>query len=72
MKTFLEFKDYTTATDINPNYITPKMLQYRLQKIMDEYVAGVSTWYKTWVTTSYPPSPFATIVESKVSRSMTK
>jgi len=47
VRTFLEHKDYTTAIDINPHYITPKMLQFRLQKIMDEYVAGTSTWYKT-------------------------
>jgi len=47
VRTFLEFKDYTTAIDVNPNYITPKMLQFRLQKIMDEYVAGVATYYKT-------------------------
>ena len=46
-RTFLEFKDYTTAIDVNPNYITPKMLQFRLQKIMDEYVAGVATYYNT-------------------------
>ena len=45
--TFLKYKDYTTAIDINPYYITPKMLQFRLQKIMDEYVAGISTWYQT-------------------------
>ncbi len=45
--TFLEHKDYTTAIDINPHYITPKMFQFRLQKIMDEYVAGVGTWYQT-------------------------
>jgi adenylylsulfate reductase subunit A len=32
---------------VNPNYITPKMLQFRLQKIMDEYVAGVATYYTT-------------------------
>ena len=32
---------------MNPNYITPKMLQFRLQKIMDEYVAGVATYYTT-------------------------
>jgi adenylylsulfate reductase subunit A len=44
---FLEHKDYTTAIDINPHYITPKMLQFRLQKIMDEYVAGVATYYTT-------------------------
>jgi adenylylsulfate reductase subunit A len=45
--TYLEHKDYSTAIDINPNYITPKMLQFRLQKIMDEYVAGVATYYNT-------------------------
>lgn len=47
VRTFLEHKDYTTAIDINPHYITPKMLQFRLQKIMDEYCAGVATWYQT-------------------------
>ncbi len=47
VRTFLAFKDYTTAIDVNPHYITPKMLQLRLQKIMDEYCAGVSTWYQT-------------------------
>ena len=45
--TFLEHKDYTTAIDVNPHYITPKMFQFRLQKVMDEYVAGVGTWYQT-------------------------
>ena len=47
VRNFLQFKDYTTAIDVNPNYITPKMLQFRLQKIMDEYVAGVATYYQT-------------------------
>jgi len=47
VKTFLAHKDYSTAIDINPHYITPKMLQFRLQKIMDEYVAGVATYYTT-------------------------
>ncbi|MBK1640297.1 adenylyl-sulfate reductase subunit alpha [Chromatium okenii] len=47
VRNFLESKDYTTAIDVNPNYITPKMLQFRLQKVMDEYVAGVSTMYQT-------------------------
>jgi len=47
VRNFLEFKDYSTAIDVNPNYITPKMLQFRLQKIMDEYVAGVATYYVT-------------------------
>ena len=47
VRNFLEHKDYTTAIDVNPHYITPKMLQMRLQKIMDEYVAGVATYYNT-------------------------
>jgi adenylylsulfate reductase subunit A len=47
VRTYLEHKDYTTAIDVNPHYITPKMLQFRLQKIMDEYVGGVATWYQT-------------------------
>jgi adenylylsulfate reductase, subunit A len=47
VKTYLQYKDYTTAIDVNPHYITPKMLQFRLQKIMDEYVGGTSTFYQT-------------------------
>ncbi|MCW8932421.1 MAG: adenylyl-sulfate reductase subunit alpha [Gammaproteobacteria bacterium] len=47
VRTYLEHKDYSTAIDVNPNYITPKMLQFRLQKMMDEYVAGVATMYQT-------------------------
>ena len=47
VRTFLAHKDYTTAIDINPHYISPKMLQFRLQKIMDEYVAGCATYYNT-------------------------
>ena len=47
VKNFFDHKDYTTAIDINPHYITPKMFQFRLQKVMDEYVAGVSTMYQT-------------------------
>ena len=47
VRNFLEHKDDTTAIDVNPHYITPRMLQFRLQKIMDEYVAGVATYYRT-------------------------
>ena len=47
VRTFLEHKDNTTAIDMNPHYITPKMVQMRLQKMMDEYVAGTSTYYNT-------------------------
>jgi adenylylsulfate reductase subunit A len=42
-----KYKVYTTAPEINPNYIKPDMYQKRLMKIMDEYVGGVSTWYTT-------------------------
>ena len=47
MEFYGEHKNYTTAPEINPHYIKPKMYQLRLQKIMDEYVGGVSTWYTT-------------------------
>lgn len=47
VRNYMVHKDATTAIDLNPNYITPKMLQLRLQKTMDEYVAGVSTLYQT-------------------------
>jgi len=47
VRNYMAHKDYTTAIDVSPHYITPKMLQLRLQKIMDEYVAGVSTMYRT-------------------------
>jgi len=42
-----KYKNYTTATEVNPHYIKPDMYQKRLMKIMDEYVGGVSTWYAT-------------------------
>ncbi|MAF48271.1 MAG: adenylyl-sulfate reductase subunit alpha [Rhodospirillales bacterium] len=47
VRTYLEHKDKTTEEDVNPFYILPRMFQMRLQKIMDEYVAGVSTYYNT-------------------------
>jgi adenylylsulfate reductase subunit A len=42
-----KYKDYTSAPEINPNYLMPKQVQTRLQKLMDEYVAGCSTMYMT-------------------------
>jgi len=42
-----KYKTYSTAPEINPNYIKPRMVQARLQKIADEYFGGVSTWYMT-------------------------
>ena len=37
----------TTDPEINPEYIKPKMFMFRLQKIMDEYVGGVSAQFST-------------------------
>ena len=50
VRTYEAHKDYSTMIDVNPHYITPRNLQARLQKIMDEYVAGVGTMYTTNVT----------------------
>ncbi|MGE5344782.1 MAG: adenylyl-sulfate reductase subunit alpha [Acidithiobacillales bacterium] len=47
LKTFEEFKGATTQTDVNPNYIRPKMFQMRLQKLMDEYAGGVTSQFTT-------------------------
>lgn len=40
-------KDFTTDPEVNPNYIKPKMFMFRLQKLMDEYVGGVSAKFTT-------------------------
>ena len=40
-------KDFTSDPDVNPNYIRPKMFMFRLQKIMDEYAAGVVAQFST-------------------------
>ncbi len=42
-----KYKTFSTDPLINPNYIKPKMLQARMQKIADEYFGGISTWYMT-------------------------
>ncbi|MCL6106369.1 MAG: adenylyl-sulfate reductase subunit alpha [Actinobacteria bacterium] len=50
MEIYGKYVAYTTAPDnidVNPYYIRPRMLQFRLMKIMDEYVGGVSTYYTT-------------------------
>ncbi len=44
---FEKYKDYTSAVEINPNYLLPKQVQTRLQKLMDEYCAGVTPMYMT-------------------------
>ncbi|MFH1563889.1 MAG: adenylyl-sulfate reductase subunit alpha [Nitrospirota bacterium] len=40
-------RGYSTDPEINPNYIKPRMLMFRLNKIMDEYGGGCGTWYVT-------------------------
>ena len=45
VRTFLDHKDYTTAIDINPNYIKPEGMMYRLMKATHEYGAGTATYY---------------------------
>ena len=40
-------KNYSTNEEVNPNYILPKMFMFRLQKLMDEYVGGVSSNFST-------------------------
>jgi len=47
METYAKFSGYTTDPDINPEYVRPAMMQQRLQKIMDEYMGGTSTYYMT-------------------------
>ena len=47
VRTFLEHKDYTTAIDINPNYLKPEGMMYRLMKATHEYGAGTATYYQT-------------------------
>ncbi|MEW6410743.1 MAG: adenylyl-sulfate reductase subunit alpha [Nitrospirota bacterium] len=42
-----EKNTYTTMPDINPNYISPQMFLFRVQKIMGEYVGGWETLYGT-------------------------
>ncbi len=44
---FEKNKTYSTDPAVNPYYIKPDMLQARLQKIGDEYFAGISTYYMT-------------------------
>ncbi len=40
-------KGYSTDPDVNPHYIKPKMLMFRLNKLMDEYGGGCGTNYVT-------------------------
>ena len=47
MINYEKFKDYSTEPNVNPNYIRPRLYMFRLNKLMDEYVAGTSTFYRT-------------------------
>jgi adenylylsulfate reductase, subunit A len=47
MGRFEEFGAMSSDPDINPNFMKPKMFMFRLQKIMDEYVGGVSAQFTT-------------------------
>ncbi|MGD9504266.1 MAG: adenylyl-sulfate reductase subunit alpha [Syntrophobacteraceae bacterium] len=47
MARFEEFAKLSSDPDINPNFMKPKMFMFRLQKIMDEYCAGVSAQFTT-------------------------
>jgi len=47
VRLFLDHSDYTTAPDINPNYLKPEGMTYRLMKATHEYGAGTATFYQT-------------------------
>ena len=45
--TYGEHQHETSRSDLNANYILPKMALHRIQKIMDEYAAGPGNYYMT-------------------------
>ncbi|MCL5126272.1 MAG: adenylyl-sulfate reductase subunit alpha [Deltaproteobacteria bacterium] len=47
MDLFVEFGGKSSDPNINPEFMKPKMFMFRLQKIMDEYAAGVTSGFKT-------------------------
>jgi len=47
VRTYLDNVAYTTAEDINPNYLKPNGMMYRLMKATHEYGAGTATYYLT-------------------------
>jgi len=44
---FAEHGPKSSDPNINPEFIKPKMFMFRLQKIMDEYAAGVTAGFRT-------------------------
>jgi adenylylsulfate reductase subunit A len=47
VRLYLDNCSYTTAQDINPNYIKPSGMALRLMKATHEYGAGTATFYQT-------------------------
>ena len=47
VRTYLDNCEYTTAVNINPNYLKPEGMMYRLMKATHEYGAGTATYYQT-------------------------
>ncbi|MBI5844916.1 MAG: adenylyl-sulfate reductase subunit alpha [Deltaproteobacteria bacterium] len=47
VKLYNQFCGYTTAQDINPNYIKPAGMAMRLMKATNEYGGGWATYYQT-------------------------
>ncbi len=47
VRTYLANCNYTTAVDINPNYMKPNGMMYRMMKATHEYGAGTATYYLT-------------------------
>ncbi len=47
VRLYLQFAAYTTADDINPNYMKPNGMMYRMMKATHEYGAGTATFYMT-------------------------
>jgi len=47
VRTYMDNCEYTTAVDINPNYLKPEGMAFRLMKATHEYGAGTATFYQT-------------------------
>ena len=47
LKTFERYQGASSNPDVNPHYLLPRQGLFRLQKLMDEYAAGVSAGFST-------------------------
>ena len=47
LETYDRHQGASSSEEVNPNFINPKQALVRLQKIMDEYAGGTSSWYTT-------------------------